>query len=116
MAEEEEDAGAQNQGKDPAGPGRYFVLVLLFLMGEGAIGYWALDRAVPEPEVPQAQTKEEEEKEEVVWKPPIYYEALQNLVVEPTSPRGKSMVQLSLALHVDDQAVVEELTLRHIVI
>jgi|GEM_PF-1106934 flagellar basal body-associated protein FliL len=117
MAEEDEAAGEEEAGpKGGGGPGRYFVLVLLILLAEGVVGFWVIDRAIPAPEVPQEQTREEEEKEEVVWKPPIYYEALEGLIVEPTSPRGKSMVRLSIALHVDDQVVVDELTLRHVII
>lgn len=112
MAEEEEAAEAEK--KDSGGPGRYFVLVLLILLLEGGVGYWLLDRAVPAPEVVEEVVEEEEEKV-VAWKAPIYYEALTDLIVEPTSLRGKSMVRLSLALHVDDQVVVDELTLRHTV-
>ena len=116
MAEEEEEEGAAQEGgqKDTSGPGRYFVLVLLILLIEGAIGYWVLDRAVPAPEVPEEEIQEEEKPKEV-WKPPIYYEAFKQLIVEPTSLRGKSMVRLSLALQVDDQTVADELALRHTV-
>lgn len=116
MAEEEAEEG---EGGGPpqaqGGPGRYFVLVLLLLLLEGAVGYWVLDRAVPAPEVPQEEIVEEEEPEEV-WKPPIYYDGLKELVVEPTSLRGKSMVRLDLVLSVDSKAVVTELEVRHKVI
>lgn len=115
MAEDED--GMEEGGGAPkkaAGPGRYFALVLLFLLIEGAVGYWILDRAIPAPEVPQEEIPEEEEKVEV-WKPPIYYDKFDELIVEPTSLRGKSMVRLSLVLQVDDMAVVDELTIRHTV-
>ena len=114
---EEETAGEAETGAKPdagGGPGRYFVLVLLILLIEGAVGYWVLDRAIPAPELPEEVAPEEEE-EEVVWTPPIYYDALEELIVEPTSLRGRSMVRLSLVLQVDDRAVVDELTLRHTV-
>jgi flagellar basal body-associated protein FliL len=116
MAEEEAiDANAGAKPEVSGGPGRYFVLVLLILLIEGAVGYWVLDRAIPAPEVPEETTPEEEE-DVVVWTPPIYYEAFEELIVEPTSLRGRSMVRLSLVLQVDDQAVIDELTLRHTVI
>ncbi|MGA1195030.1 MAG: flagellar basal body-associated FliL family protein [Candidatus Latescibacterota bacterium] len=117
MAEDETAADGETGAKPEAGsgPGRYFVLVLLILLIEGSVGYWVLDRAIPAPEVPE-ETAPEEEEEVVVWTPPIYYEALKELIVEPTSLRGRSMVRLSLVLEVDDQAVIEELTLRHTVI
>lgn len=117
MAEEDDGAGGAEEGgqKDTGGPGRYFILVLLILLIEGAVGYWVLDRAIPAPEMPEEESQEEEKPKEV-WKAPIYYEALKELIVEPTSLRGKSMVQLDLALQVDDQVVVDELTLRHTVI
>jgi flagellar basal body-associated protein FliL len=112
----EENAEGGDKVDIPSGPGRYFVFVLLILLMEGAVGYWVLDRAVPAPEVPQRESQEEAEKKKEVWKPPIFYEGMKDLVVEPTSVRGKSMVQLSLAIQVDDQAVVDELTLRHTVV
>jgi flagellar basal body-associated protein FliL len=109
MAEEPEEDGGQ-PAPDQGGPGRYFVLVLLVLLMEGAVGYWAIDQAVPAPEEPAEEVTEEEEQKP--WVAPIYYENLEDIVVEPTAFRGNRMVQLSLALEVDAQAVVDELEVR----
>ena len=76
----EEEAG-EVEKKDSGGPGRYFVLVLLILLLEGGVGYWLLDRAVPAPEVAE-EVIEAEEDEVVVWKAPIYYEAMENLRID----------------------------------
>ena len=45
---EEEDGG--QPAREQGGPSRYFVLVLLVLLLEGAVGYWIIDQAVPAPE------------------------------------------------------------------
>ena len=114
MAEENEDEAGPVQGSsEQGGPGRYFVLVLLVLLLEGAIGYWVIDQAVPAPEMPAEGVPEEEVVEEKPWVPPIYYEGLEGLVVEPTAFRGNRMVQLDLVVEVDAQAVSDELEVRH---
>ena len=114
MAEENEEEAPAQSSNEQGGPGRYFVLVLLVLLLEGAIGYWVIDQAVPAPEMPAEEVPEEEVKEEEEpWAPPIYYEGLEGLVVEPTAFRGNRMVQLNLVLEVDAQAVFDELETRH---
>ena len=111
MAEEPEEDGGQ-PARDQGGPGRYFVLVLLVLLIEGAIAYWIIDQAVPAPEEPAEEVTEEEKEEQKPWAAPIYYEDFEDIVVEPTAFRGNRMVQLSLVLEVDARAVVDELGVR----
>ena len=112
MAEDEEEQAQEPRGggNQKGGPGRYFVLVLLVLLMEGAVGYWVIDQAVPAPEVPTEEIEEEVEEEE--WVPPIYYEDFKDLVVVPTAFRGNRIVQLSFVVEVDVQAVHDELTAR----
>ena len=71
MAEEDaQTEAAVPKSTASSGPGRYFVLVLLILLVEGAVGYWVLDQAVPAPEVAPVET-EIESAEEMGWVAPI---------------------------------------------
>tara|TARA_Y100000031_G_C8078691_1_gene318601 strand:+ start:134 stop:643 length:510 start_codon:yes stop_codon:yes gene_type:complete len=115
----EEEAGAEEQAGAPSqssgAPSRYFVLILLILLLEAAVGYYVLDRAVPAPEDLSEETTEEEE-EEKEWRPPIYYEEMKEMVFSPSDSHGSLMVQVSLVFEVDSQAVVDEFSKRHFVL
>ncbi len=113
---DETDADVAPPVRKPAGIGRYFSLVLLILLMEGVTAYWILDRAVPAPELPPTEELVEVEKKDEVWVPPLYFSDFVEMVVEPTAFRGNRIVQISLVLEVDAQAVVDELTVRKTVI
>ena len=117
MAEEEADAEEQMEvpSRDSGGTSRYFVLILLILLIEAAVGYYFLDRAVPVPEDMSVETTEEEEEEEE-WRPPIYYEEMKEMVFSPSDSRGNLMVQISIAFEVDSRAAVDEFSKRHFVL
>lgn len=113
MADESDEATEAQLARHARGPGRYFALVLLLLMLEGAVGYWILNRAVPAPpEPPKEEEAAPAKKKKVQWVPPIYFDGLKEMVVEPTAFRGNRMVEISLVLEVDAKAVADELTLR----
>ena len=113
MADEEQDEAVDPAAKpDTGGSGSYLLMVILVLLLEAAAGYYFLDRAFPAPEeAPKEEQEELQVKEE--WKPPVYYEELEEIVFSPSDSRGDLLVQMSLALEVDSKAASDELTIKH---
>jgi flagellar basal body-associated protein FliL len=113
MADEQDDAeGIEEQPKPSGSPGKYMLLIILILALEGVGGFVLLDMAVPAPE--QAA---EEEIEELSRVPEVrefrFYDGIKEMVVNPVTGRGRVLVQVSIVLDLDTDAVVEEVGVKH---
>ena len=112
MAEEEEAVDDLDEETGPAiKPGRYILLILGILAIEGAVGYFVLDQAIPPRE--EYTTKEKPEEAQMQVADPVFFTDLKELVVNPAGVGyRKFLVQASLALEVDSDAVLEELSIK----
>ena len=111
MADEPQAEPAARR-KPAASPFRYLFLVIMILLLEAAVAYLFLDQLIPAREEAVEAEEEEEEPEQEEEAPP-FYTKLTQIVISPASERGVRLVQLSLALEVDSEAVLEEITIQH---
>lgn len=107
MAEEPE-AEPQEDKKLPTHPGKYLVLILAVLGLEAVGGYVVINRAIPPREDFVEEGIEEIESQEE-FKPPLFFTNLKKMVINPVEQKGMYLVQLSLALEVDSEIVLDEL-------
>ena len=113
MAEEENPDEQQDLPKaDPKGPYRYLLLIIIILLLETAGAYFALDWAIPAPEVVEDEPVLEELDEDV-FVPPIFYADLAKIVFSPLDTRGGQLVSLTIVLQVDREVVLEEMGKKH---
>jgi len=118
----EEEAAAENPDEsgdlpkpDAKGPARYLLLIIIIMLVETAAAYMALDWAIPAPEVVE-EDPVLEELEEDVFKPPIFYEDLAQMLFSPLDTRGGQLVSLTMVLEVDRDVVLDEIGLKHAMI
>ena len=111
MAEEEEEEEEQKAlpKADSKGPYRYLFLIIVILLIETAVAYFALDWAIPAPEVVEEEAVLEELNEDV-FVVPIFYEDLTEMVFSPLDTHGSQLVSLTMVLEVDRDVVLEEIT------
>ena len=107
MAEEPE-AEPQEDRKPPTHLGKYLVLILAILGLEAVGGYVVINRAIPPREDFVEEGIEELESQEE-FKPPLFFTDLKKMVINPVEQKGMHLVQLSLALEVDSEIVLDEL-------
>lgn len=113
MAEEEDPEEQQDLPKaDPKGPYRYLLLIIIILLVETAGAYFALDWAIPAPEVVEDEPVLEELDDDV-FVPPIFYHDLAEIVFSPLDTRGGQLVSLTIVLEVDREVVLDEITKKH---
>ena len=112
MAEEENPDEQELPKQDPKGPYRYLLLIIIILLVETAGAYFALDWAIPAPEVVEDEPVLEE-LEDDVFVPPIFYADLAEIVFSPLDTRGGQLVSLTIVLEVDREVVLEEITKKH---
>ena len=114
MAEEETQDEQQDLPKPKAKGGsyRYLFLIIIILLLETAGAYFALNWAIPAPEMVVEETVMEE-LEEDVFVTPIFYEDLAEMVFSPLDTRGGQLVSLTLVLEVDRAVVLDELAKKH---
>ena len=112
MADEDEAVDDLDEDHQPAiKPGRYILLILGILALEGAGGYLVLDHAIPPREEYAAKEKPKEVEMKVA--DPVFYTDLKELVVNPAGGGfRKFLVQASIALEIDSEAVLEELAIK----
>jgi flagellar basal body-associated protein FliL len=113
MADEQEGAeGIEEQPKPAGSPGKYMLLIILILALEGVGGYVLLDKAVPAPE--QAAEEEIEELTRPLEARQFrFYDGIREMVVNPVTGRGRVLVQVSIVLDLDTEAVVSEVSVKH---
>ncbi len=107
MAEEPE-AEPQEDRKPPTDPGKYLVLILAILGLEAVGGYVVINRAIP-PREDFVEEGIEELESQGEFKPPLFFTDLKKMVINPVEQKGMHLVQLSLALEVDSEIVLDEL-------
>lgn len=116
MAEEADEAEEQQEiespKKQPKGPYRYLLLIVIIMLLETTGAYIYLNWAVPAPEVVEEElVLEELETQKFI--PPIFYEDLAQMTFSPLETRGRNLVRLSIVLEVDRLPALDELTLKH---
>ena len=83
----------------------------MILLLEAAVAYLFLDQLIPARE--EAEVVEDvEPAPQQEEKKSLFYTNLTQIVVNPSSGRGHHLVQLSLALEVDSDAVLEEIEIQ----
>ena len=114
MAEEENQEEQQDLPRAEAKGSsyRYLFLIIIILLLETAGAYFALNWAVPAPEMVVEETVLEELEEEI-FVTPIFYEDLAEMVFSPLDSRGGQLVSLTLVLDVDRAVVLDEITKKH---
>jgi len=113
MAEEENPDEQQKLPKaDTKSPYRYLLLIIIILLVETAGAYFALDWAIPAPEMVE-EAPVLEELNENIFVPPIFYADLAEIVFSPLDTQGGQLVSLTIVLEVDRPIVLEEITKKH---
>ena len=113
MAEEEDpDADQELPKAEAKGPYRYLLLIIIILLVETAGAYFALDWAIPAPEMVEDEPVIEELVEEG-FTPPIFYGDLAEIVFSPLDTQGGQLVSLTMVLEVDREVVLDEITKKH---
>ena len=116
MAEEpdEEPEGEIIPGSSTSLSG-YIILVLIILLVEGAAVFFWLDRVIPaRGDGPKMELLKEELEQE--WKAPLFYEKISQMVFALADSRGNRIVQVSLSLEVEPEAVIGEIEKKHQII
>jgi|TARA_B110000116_G_C16454506_1_gene410859 flagellar basal body-associated protein FliL len=113
MAEEENlDEQPELPKADTKSPYRYLLLIIIILLVETAGAYFALDWAIPAPEVVEDEPVLLEMDEDI-FVPPIFYTDLAEIVFSPLDTQGGQLVSLTIVLEVDRLIVLEEITKKH---